>query len=367
GKLSLSLKDQLDALVLLKQKAAEGKRIGTFGKMLLSANCKQILDTYLIDGQAPDTSELIEVLQNKLLIEQAQKDIKTLLSQGFAGLKSSLELEDEADTIQLEVLMSGLSRVASYGEDYIALADFCRTTKELVDFSYTNLEDVEHLIAIIASDVSRVELVNLEQTFKGWVAMVLDSTEGLRHPLMADLVEAIEKRSIMAWKKAIGELAVIHDKQEKSIRLQELAIRIREQAPNLYGDMVGLANSGKAFRAPDNLALAWKVGRLEAWLDEVHDRVDIDSLQAQFGRLTKKEETLNSELVTILAWQRQIDKVTKIQRDALMAWSDAMKKYGKGKGKYANTWLRSAQEALKEAKSAVPVWIMPLHRVAQMF
>jgi very-short-patch-repair endonuclease len=44
-----------------------------------------------------------------------------------------------------------------------------------------------------------------------------------------------------------------------------------------------------------------------------------------------------------------------------------MEKYGKGTGKYAVTHLRAAQEALKEAKNAVPVWIMPLHRVAQMF
>ena len=50
-----------------------------------------------------------------------------------------------------------------------------------------------------------------------------------------------------------------------------------------------------------------------------------------------------------------------------MAWSDAMKKYGKGTGKYAHKWLNAAQVSLREAKNAVPVWIMPLHRAAQMF
>ena len=50
-----------------------------------------------------------------------------------------------------------------------------------------------------------------------------------------------------------------------------------------------------------------------------------------------------------------------------MAWSHEMKRYGKGTGKYAYTHLCQAQEALKEARSAVPVWIMPLHRAAQMF
>lgn len=367
GNLDLPPKDLLDAIAQLQQKAGEAKRIGKFARMILPAACKQVLDAYLIDGRTPDTSELLEVLHCKVLIEQAHKDIRTLLDQGFAGLKSSIALEDHTDIIQLEVMINGVRRAVSYTDEFIELEAFCKTTKELVDFSYTNLEDVERLIEIIASDVSRVELANLEATFTEWVAMVMDSTEGLRHPLMADLVSAIEKRSIMAWKKAMEDLAVATDKQEKSIRLDGLARKIRKNAPNLYGDMEGLANYNEEFKAPKNLALAWKFGRLEAWLNEVHDREDIAELQAKHARLMKKEEELNSELITILAWQRQIDKVSKKQQDALMAWSLAMKKYGKGQGKYAPTHLRAAQEALKEAKNAVPVWIMPLHRVAQMF
>ena len=44
-----------------------------------------------------------------------------------------------------------------------------------------------------------------------------------------------------------------------------------------------------------------------------------------------------------------------------------MRKYGKGTGKWAFKNLSAAQDALKEAMNAVPVWIMPLHRAAQMF
>ena len=83
-------------------------------------------------------------------------------------------------------------------------------------------------------------------------------------------------------------------------------------------------------------------------------------MQNSLERLIRKEQQLNSDLVTTLAWQRQIDRVTRKQRDALMAWAHEIKKYGKGTGKYAATHLCAAQEALKEAKNAVPVWIMPL-------
>lgn len=367
GSLELPPKDLIEAITQLKVKAGEGKKIGTFGKMLLSANAKQVLETYLIDGRAPDTTELIAVLESKILIEQAERDIKTLLSQGFAGLKSSLELENETDIIQLEVLIASLSRAVSYTEDFAEISTFCKKMKELAELDFTVLADIERLMEIIASDVSRVELASLERTFAEWHAAVIKTDEGLRHPIAVALAEALEKRTITAWKKATGELDAARDNQKKSLQLKEVATKIKRQAPNLYADMEGLASYKEPFKAPANLALAWKVARLSSWLDEVHDRADIDEMQAQMGRLTKKEEQLNSELVTILAWQRQIDKVTKIQRDALMAWSLAMKKYGKGTGKYSAMHLRAAQEALKEAKNAVPVWIMPLNRVAQMF
>lgn len=194
-----------------------------------------------------------------------------------------------------------------------------------------------------------------------------DSVSNNPHPIVGKLISAIEKKNSAGWKSAVNELSTLFDKKEKSGRLNQVAQKIKEHAPNLYRDVLGLADAGVAFECPDNLELAWRIARLQSWLDGTHERVDIDDLQGRLERLTKKEYQLNSDLVTVLAWQRQIDKVTKKQRDALMAWSLQMKKYGKGMGKYAATNLKAAQEALKEAKNAVPVWIMPLTRAAQMF
>lgn len=104
-----------------------------------------------------------------------------------------------------------------------------------------------------------------------------------------------------------------------------LSQKIGQFAPNLYKEVVGFADQKQEFECPNNLGLAWKIARLQSWLNNIHDHVSIDELQNQLERLTKREYQLNSEIVTILAWQRQIDKVTKRQRDALMAWSAAMK------------------------------------------
>ncbi|MBK8078177.1 MAG: DNA2/NAM7 family helicase [Kineosporiaceae bacterium] len=55
------------------------------------------------------------------------------------------------------------------------------------------------------------------------------------------------------------------------------------------------------------------------------------------------------------------------QRRALSGWLRALAKVGKGTGKYAPHWVEQAREQLPEAMGAVPIWIMPIHRVIENF
>ena len=367
GSTSLSLNELTDAINSLKSKVSNGAKIGTFGKMLLSADAKKILGSYLVDGRCPDNSERIDFLESMISAQVAEKDIRILLDQGFGSLKGAPDFgKDNLDLIRLEVLVASASRVANYYDDFTEIAESFKRIRQLADLSFTELGSIENARELIASSVAQFELSKLETLFEEWIKLV-DDPIGNRHGVRERLIQAIEKRSNTAWKKAIEELDLLIENKEYAVRLNEIAERISEYAPNLYQDIVGLADQKQKFNCPENLELAWKIARLKSWLDHIHDHVSIDELQGKHERLSKREFQLNSDLVTVLAWQRQIDKVTKRQRDALMAWSDSMRKYGKGTGKWAYKHLSAAQESLREAKNAVPVWIMPLHRAAQMF
>jgi len=367
GETNLSLNDSLEALNILKNKSVGGK-IGTFGKLLLPNGAKKILESYTVDGLIPDNEERIEILYQNILSKKAEHEIKTLLDQSLKGLKSAPKIvNDPIDLVQIEVLVSSLDRITSYAINFVEIDDFCKKIKHLSGLSYFKKEDLEKIIGAIASSVAKFELSNLEKMFSDWIETIKNSVTVNQHPIVKNLITSIEKRNSSGYKNYIAELSVLADQKKKAIKLISQNKKISQFAPNLYRDIVGLADQKQKFDCPDNLELAWKVSRLKSWLNNIHDHISVDELQNKLERLTKREYQLNSELVTILAWQRQIDRVTKRQRDALMAWSLEMKKYGKGTGKYAVTHLRAAQEALKEAKNAVPVWIMPLHRAAQMF
>lgn len=369
GDTDLSPNDFFEAVNILSGKLTSKQKLGTFGKMLLPAGAKKLLEGFTINGCAPDTLERVAILREVAVIRMAEKDIRTLLKQSFATLKSPPELqEDTVDLLQLEILITGLKRIVDYKADFISIDEFFRKIPGLADRSYAKREDLDIAIELLHCCLAKFEMANLEVLFLEWVNTLREvANEEMGHQIANDLIDAIEKRNATGWRNGLDKLNVLTIQRGKAVQLQTVTKKISEQAPRLFGKITDLADAGHSFDCPNNLSLAWKIARLVSWLDSIHDHEDIDALQGQLERLTKHEYELNGDLVTILSWQRQIDKVTKKQRDALMAWSDAMKKYGKGTGKYANKWLRAAQESLKEAKNAVPVWIMPLNRAVQMF
>ena len=369
GHLDLSSRDLHAAIDALYSKVSNKNKLGTFGKMLLSANAKRILGAYRVDGYEPDNHDSVEILRNSILVQIAELDIKTLLEQALLDLKNPLEVDmKRLDLVQLEVFVASLQRLVNYHSDFSTIDTYFSDIAELTDLSFTKKADIEKAIELTASRSAAFELENLERSFVEWEEVLRTSVNfRTQHKIVDDLAQALVKHNATGWKNCIEELNLLTNKKIKAIRLHELREHMDQQVPILCAEIIELADQKKKFDCPGNLSLAWKVARLESWLNNVHDHVDIDTLQGQLERLSKKELGLNSELVTVLAWQRQIDKVTKRQRDALMAWSDSMRKFGKGKGKHANKWLNEAQQSLKEAKNAVPVWIMPLHRAAQMF
>ncbi len=369
GSLNLPSHDLREGIDALYSKVSNKGKLGTFARMLLPANAKKILESYKVDGVEPDNHDRIEILRNTILVEAAERDIKTLLEQGLSTLKNPLEIDmDRLDLVQLEVFVASIQRLVNYHADFSTIGTHFSEITELSDLSFTNKADIDKAIELTASRTAAFELKNLEKSFAEWEEAIRVAVNfRTQHAIVDDLAQAIVKRNSTGWKNCMEELNLLTDKKKKATRLNELCEQLKKQVPTLCQEIIGLADQKQKFDCPENILLAWKVARFESWLNYIHDHDDIDALQSQFERLSKREFELNSELVTVLAWQRQIDKVTKRQRDALMAWSDAMKKYGKGTGKYANKWLNAAQQSLKEAKNAVPVWIMPLHRAAQMF
>ena len=110
---------------------------------------------------------------------------------------------------------------------------------------------------------------------------------------------------------------------------------------------------------------AWNWKRAHSWVTrmaapdaERQHRLELEN--------TKQKTALTlAKLAAEKAWAHCFNRMKDHERRSLIAWQKAISRIGKGTGKYASQHRREARKHLNESRSAIPAWIMPLHRVAE--
>ncbi len=200
----------------------------------------------------------------------------------------------------------------------------------------------------------------------GELAGLRDRVEGTAADDPGDLVPivlaAIAARDAKAF---VAAQAKVEERRQEARRVQrrdELMHRLSSQTPD--PTLAQLAADGTWAGRLASYGAAFWWAKAEAWL---HDMLDASS-----GGAVSRVAVLNDEIRGLtgsigehLAWRNCLESLTQAQRQHLILYQQAMKKYGQGKGKYAATYLADAQRELEQCRAAVPAWIMPTYRVAE--
>ncbi|WP_018296111.1 AAA domain-containing protein [Corynebacterium lubricantis] len=135
--------------------------------------------------------------------------------------------------------------------------------------------------------------------------------------------------------------------------------------------------SSRAFSAPLNNEQRHQLRNLEAarqWAllsTELESRNsdDVASLHNQIAAIDQKISRGLSTLASHRAWSKAVDpsRIDRAMSSNLVAYSQAVKRLGKGTGKYAERRRRDIRKHLESSRSAVPVWIMPIYKVVEQF
>ena len=86
----------------------------------------------------------------------------------------------------------------------------------------------------------------------------------------------------------------------------------------------------------------------------------------EFDRTKREGAQLLERIAAEKAWIHCFSRMTERHRQSLVAWSKAVRSIGKGTGKYVHRHRLNAVKHLNECRSAIPAWVMPLHRVFEM-
>ena len=269
-----------------------------------------------------------------------------LLSEHVDGLKAALSWEDGEWHVLRERLQSAGVRAAAIP-----------TSAELAALANT--------LRVAALHVREKELA-------AWLdAGAKHLADGAVQPQASPLWEALRQAfAIRAWDQwghVVDEVRRVGGLAEEVARCDSLTTRLAVVAPIWVG-RIALSHGDETATGLTASALrAWEWRQAATWLTAIIMADDPGELQRKLESALQAAAKTTAALAAQSAWLAVAERLTDRERRGLTAWLDALRRIGKGTGKYAPRWRNEAQKAMTDAQTAVPVWIMPAHRVVESF
>ena len=186
-------------------------------------------------------------------------------------------------------------------------------------------------------------------------------------PLWAALTAALTAHGWDQWSRLLDEARRLGALTGEVARLDALTGRLATVAP-VWARRIAASRGEEAAAGPAAAATrAWEWSQAATWLAALINAEDPAALQRELEAGQRKVNWVTAELAAQSAWLAVAMRLTDRERRGLTAWLDAIRRVGKGTGKYAPRFQKLAQEAMADAQTAVPVWIMPAHRVVESF
>ena len=147
----------------------------------------------------------------------------------------------------------------------------------------------------------------------------------------------------------------------------ELTRTVRDTAPDLVDAVTADPHAAVWDERITTLPAAWDWARTGAWILE-QDTTDTNVLQAQIGHIEGRLRREVEVLAATRAWKHAVSpsRLTGQSRADLTQYAQLVKSgSARGTGKYANAKRTEIRGAMDRCRPAVPVWIMPIYRIAE--
>jgi very-short-patch-repair endonuclease len=185
------------------------------------------------------------------------------------------------------------------------------------------------------------------------------------HPIVARIAEAVKDRDVDQYRKVYAQVAELHADREKWAHGEQLLKKIAEHTPKFAAAL----SEDPADTAWDerlaNLQDSWLWIKSDRWLKTQLDPRHFEYLQTERKTLQEHLQASLVKLAAEKAWHHCMARMTPAEETYLKAWVQAIKNIGAGTGKRAKRFRKVARQTLDRCRSAIPAWIMPIHRVAE--
>ncbi len=303
-------------------------------------------------------------------IEQFQKLVETLevrveLEKVWEYWKDQFKKTQGPYTLQLQVLKNlciSLQGVFSLRDKMRTCQSILSKCSYLPDPEWTNETYIKKLIAYCRLALIRREKMHIENRIRKILAL-LEVREPNAHPVIRDLRDAVQKRDVNAFATIFSKIENLNREKKTVQRMNERLKKLREIIPNLIEDLIQTKDEAYWEERISQIQNAWFWAQAKRWLNEHIKKEDLPALSERRQQIDNEINSLVAKIASLRAWSFCFSRLKEEHRRHMIAWQQAMRRLGKGTGKYAFRNRREAQKHLNKCREAVPAWVMPLHRV----
>ena len=315
-----------------------------------------------VNGRACETteilSELVEHLDLEICVEALWRHWSGIADRYTGPLPRQVaELEECQEALELVV---GLTPFLD--EAKAAL----KQLRGVSEPAWHDDDAVAGLIADLEAAAARDSLLDIDAQFAPVVhTLACAEIRPNAHPVNTALSQAVLNRDTKSYSDGWNQLhRLAEDKQSLEARDSSFQT-LRQHTPRLAAMFAQEpANAGWDERLA-HIEQAWNWSRANVWMQEFHRNQDAEKLEAEAQTLQRTLQHTMAELAAEKAWRHCFDRLTESQRQHLMAWTNAVRRIGRGTGVRAEIHRRNARMHMDECRGAVPAWIMPFYRLAE--
>jgi very-short-patch-repair endonuclease len=259
-----------------------------------------------------------------------------------------------------------LGKVLELQKKVSALREIVATIPGLTEPGWHDPADLRALQEAAEAVTLEEELAEARTRFEGLESQLSAVTVNPNaHPVVGEALESVRTRDEQRYARAYQILCNLRKSSDELQRRQTLLRRLRRAAPKLASQVIADSmNPVWDERMPEFVA-AWNWARADRWLRHLNDPQEQERLSHHLESCRGRIRELIRDSAATKAWAHCFSRLTEHERQHLMAWTKAMRRLGKGTGKYASMHRRAAREHMDQCRSAIPAWVMPVYRVAE--
>lgn len=317
--------------------------------------------TIRVNGRLCDTRDTLTELLDWINVATKLEDIEAEWQGiGVAAAGKTVQQRFHEFKRRIDLLERGL-----------ALRSHIETAREqgrllgLPVIPFTQIAEIRRLGEVVKAVDVEQELLGTKRELAGY----LEHLHKVRrlpdaHYLVSEAAAAIEDRDADRFAKVASEIEDARKVLSLLLRRDDLLSTLHS-CSTLRDTLCSSTSESVWGDRLSNFAEAWNWCRANAWLQRFSDPGRERALLQQIDSCQQRIRTRTQALTACKAWEFVLARMKPEEKEHLSAWKLAIKKIGKGTGKYAPQYRREAREHLEHCRPAIPAWVMPVYRVAE--